>query len=649
MYPGFVAGYFLFAQFGPWGLLGFPLVSLGVFETLRTFTRVSPYLLVVGFGLTAICTYYAYATGTIAHGLLDVFGIAVPPPIVSGAQAVVIGGALAVFVASIRLEYAYQRAIAEEQVTRVGGADDLRERVAASTDAIVTERSGGRSFHAAPQQTLLEAIESAQLTIESGCRMGMCGADPILIVSGAEHLAPAAAEERSTLARLGLASNVRLACSCRTTGPVQIDIDPKTVRAAPRDVPASSAPPVAAPSLRVVIIGNGAAGMSAAEQLRRGDPAASITVIGNEPFAFYNRMGIGRAIYGRSALQGLTLLDDAWYERERVDVFLNTHAARIARDERTVELATGERLPYDKLVIATGSSAVRPDISGAALPGSFVLRSAEDAADLRRYVQTNGARRAVVLGGGVLGVEASDALRRVGLTTTIVARGKRLMERSLDDTAAAIMQSFLEGLGIIVRANAVAASIDGDARVRGVTLADGSTIATDIVVSCIGVVPNADLARAAGLAVERGIIVDAQMRTSDPDIFAAGDVAEFAHAPAGLWPVGKKHGEVAAAAILGQTTAYRDVRAFSHVKLTGIDVRYFGSIDEPVAGALEFSDRSADGREWRTVRFVENRVAGAVVVGFADTTQKLAVKVQSGAPCDAAIAALRAGDWSFPD
>jgi NADPH-dependent 2,4-dienoyl-CoA reductase/sulfur reductase-like enzyme/ferredoxin len=650
IYPGFVFGYVNFTDFGWAGVIVFPLLSLGIFESLRTFTSISAYLLAVGFGLTALCTYYWYATQTLAYALQTMFRFVVPPLVVTAAAYAVIAGAFALFVASIRLERAYTRAVAEEHVTRVGGADELRESSAAAQGAPVTERSSGRTFNATAQQSLLEAVEAAGIAIESGCRMGMCGADPILVVAGADNLAPAQREERSTLERLGLGPNARLACSCRTSGPVQIDVDPKAVRADAAAPAAAAVPAQVEPSRRIVIVGNGTSGMSAAEHLRRGDAAAAIAVVGDEPHGFYNRMGIGRLIYGRSALEALVLLDEAWYERERIDLWLNTRAVTIRRDERVLELATGESLPYDVLILATGAAAAKPAIAGIDLPGSFVLRAADDAADLRRYAQSAGARRAVVLGGGVLGVEAAEALRRLGLAVTIAVRGNRLMERSIDPTAAAILRSFLEGLGVTVRSEASAASIDGSAHVESITFADGTTLETDLVVSCIGIVPNVDLGRAAGLAIGRGIIVDPTMRTSDPAIYAVGDVAECDGRCAGLWPIGKQQGEIAAAAILGTTHDARspsDVRAFSHVKLAGIDLRYYGAIDEPIDDALEFAGASDDGQQWRKLRVRDGRIVGAVVVGFPDTAQALAGALTADADLTASLEALRAGDWAL--
>jgi assimilatory nitrate reductase electron transfer subunit len=150
--------------------------------------------------------------------------------------------------------------------------------------------------------------------------------------------------------------------------------------------------------------------------------------------------------------------------------------------------------------------------------------------------------------------------------------------------------------------------------------------------------------------MNRGIVVDQTMRTSDPAIYAVGDVAECDGRCAGLWPIGKQQGEIAAAAILGTPHDAHDpgdVRAFSHVKLAGIDLRYYGAIDEPVENALEFANASDDGRQWRKLRVRDGRIVGAVVVGFPDTAQALAGALTADADLSASLEALRAGDWSL--
>src|SRR5262249_37172208 len=278
----------------------------------------------------------------------------------------------------------------------------------------VFDRGTGRNFPADPSQSLLEGIESVGIAMDFGCRMGVCGADPIVVVEGADRLTKPTDDELATLRRLGLEGRARMACACRALrGGVVID-----TKTNPRDLPE----PVATPSSldlaqaagieKVVIIGNGTAGMTAAAEIRRASPPCRIDVVARESELFYNRMAIGRVLYGRSAMAGLHLLPSDWHIKNNVTVWLNTIVAGLDLARREVRLGTGEALCYDRLILAQGSSAFIPPVDGITLPGCFVLRDAADAIAIRAWRQRRDCRTAVVLGGGVLGVEAADALRQ---------------------------------------------------------------------------------------------------------------------------------------------------------------------------------------------------------------------------------------------
>ncbi len=650
VYPGFVFGYFTFAQFGIAGLIGFPLLTLGVLETIRAFTRVTPYILVVLWGMAAFATYYAFAAPVLLHAIAVTFGIRVPAAAPFVLEIAAAFGAAVVFAFSFRHEALWRLAHDEPNVGKIGdGGEELRAQISSAALAEVSERTSGRRLFVQERQPLLEAIETAGLRIETGCRMGMCGADPVLILEGANNIAPPGSEERSTLERLGVSGNCRLACSAYVTGPCAIDIDSKAVAAEGRaDAPVIVEAP-AEPSIRVVIVGNGVAGMSTAEHLRRRDSRAQITVISDEVCHFYNRMGIGRLVYGRSAMQGLSLLEDSWYEQQRIDVWLNTRVTGIDRNAKTIALATGESIPYDALSIATGARAIAPQVTGVELDGSFVLRSADDAMKLRHWTQEHDAKRAVVVGGGVLGIEAAEALRQFGMNVTLVARAERLMERQLDDEASTILRQFLEATGIAVRTSVEVKEIAGNGRVQNVQLTDGSTLECDIVLSCAGIVANADLARAAGLDVRRGIVVDASMRTSDPSIFAVGDVAELPGALGGLWPVGKKQGEVAAATILGETAQYQETRTMMHVKLSGIDVKCYGQLPEESDGYVHVSGSSAPGQNWRHLVIKNGKIVGGAFVGESEIAKSVANALLADADLTPMLRRLQSGEWEVID
>jgi nitrite reductase (NADH) large subunit len=267
-------------------------------------------------------------------------------------------------------------------------------------------------------------------------------------------------------------------------------------------------------------------------------------------------MGINRLIYGRSAMAGLYLNPEAWYEERQIDTWLNTRAARIDRGAREVELGTGEQLPYDRLILALGSSAMVPRIDGFGGRGTFVVRSAEDALSIRAFAQREWCREALIAGGGLLGLEAGYALHKLGLHASILERSDRLLRRQLDARASEFLRRYLEGLGMSIVTGAETAAALGDERPSEVLLRDGRALPADMLLVCAGITPNVELAAEAGIDVGRGVLVDDRMCTSDEAIFAAGDVAEHRGRVHGLWPAAVEQAEVAACSALGEEKDY---------------------------------------------------------------------------------------------
>jgi nitrite reductase (NADH) large subunit len=292
-----------------------------------------------------------------------------------------------------------------------------------------------------------------------------------------------------------------------------------------------------------------------------------------------------------------------------------------------------------------GSSAVMPDIPGSTLPGCFVLRDAPAAMAIRTWRQQWNCRSAIVLGGGVLGIEAADALRHLNLQVTILQRGARLMDRQLDERGSTILARYLDGLGISVRTGAAISAIEGDDRARAVILADGEKLPADIVVACAGIAPNVDLAREAGLAVGRGVKVDHSMRTSDPAIYAVGDVAELPGAVAGLWAVGTTQATVAAASVFGQSAEYVPPSTLVSLKMDGIDVKGFGEV-QPRSEAQEIIQHADEAGNEHRMLIVENgRIAGAVFVGPPGVGKHVASLIGQNPDLTPVLGDLRQGRW----
>jgi len=494
-----------------------------------------------------------------------------------------------------------------------------------------------------PNCTLLEMAECHAQPIEAGCRMGICGADPVLITAGMENLPPMSPEEKSTLDRLGLGPNCRLACMCRPKGSVTVSLDPKSAGAA---APAPTVTDCDRNIKSVVIIGNGAAGITAADYVRRNHPDCEIHLISREKHAFYNRMAITRLIYGRSAMSGLYMQSEQWYDERRITCWLNTHATHINRGHKQVELATGETLNYDRLILATGSSSFVPPIPGYGQPGCFVLREAEEAMEIRAYVQKNKSKTAVIAGGGLLGLETAYALHKMGLSVWVLERGEWLLRRQLDERGGRALQQSLEALGLMIETNAETAAVHCEERVCQVELKSGRTLPCDVFLVAVGIQPNIELAQAAGLLVKRGIIVDEQMRTSAPDIFAAGDVVEFAQQVPGLWAVAIEQAKVAAINALGGNATYDEVVPVTMLKVAGVDVTSMGRFERRSNDEIEIAQENSETHGYRKLIIADGKLMGAILVGDPANAQVVASAVKAHREVAGQIEALQAGDWS---
>jgi nitrite reductase (NADH) large subunit len=510
--------------------------------------------------------------------------------------------------------------------------------------------------------SLLDTLEACGAAIQAGCRAGACGGDPIAITGGTDCLGPIGDTERATLARLGHASNTRMACMARVrnAGTVTVELKPHAVDAsgaapAPARHAAAVVVPVAVPvvarhdrSIRsVVIVGNGVAGLTAAEQVRRHHPDCEIHLIARERYLPYNRMAVSALINQRSGMQGMGLKPDAWYAEQRITHWLNTRATDVDTASRQVQLATGETLGYDRLIMANGSQAWMPPVEGFGIAGSFLLRQANDAMAIRAFVQRHGARNAVVVGAGLLGLEAAASLRQLGLSVQVLSLNEQVLDRQIDRAASALVVEHLRGQGIELVGNAKLRKVSrSEGRISAIRLEDGRELATELLVVCAGTRSELTLAHAAGLATGRGITVDAQMRTSAEHVYAAGDVAEFDGEQFGLWSIAIAQGEVAARSALGLAARYETIQPVTALKLRGIEVRSAGAAGASgacqselrCAGALapEAVDEADDGPSYCKLVVEEHaggdRLIGVVIVGAHEIGDELldAVKRRAG-------------------
>jgi NAD(P)H-nitrite reductase large subunit len=346
-------------------------------------------------------------------------------------------------------------------------------------------------------------------------------------------------------------------------------------------------------------------------------------------------------------MQGLYLLPEQWYDEHGVTAWLNTVATRIDLRWRRVQLSTGEALPFDRLILAMGSSAALPPIGRLNRPGSVVLREAADAMQIRAYVQEHGCHRAVVAGGGLLGLEAAWSLHLLGLKVTVLERSGRLLGRQIDARCSQLVEAHFERAGIEILRKAETSHLVGAPTVTSAVLKDGRNLPCDVFLAATGIRPNVDLARDAGIPVNRGVIVDDRMQTRASGVFAAGDVAEHHGQVRGLWPVATDQAQAAAVNALGGDVVVTAEEPATVLK--GVDLQLFsiGTVNPEPSDEVIVVERSG-APSYRRLILSDGRAVGATLLGHHPGDLTAVQKaVRNRVAIDAGQrAALRAGDWS---
>lgn len=362
----------------------------------------------------------------------------------------------------------------------------------------------------------------------------------------------------------------------------------------------------------VVIVGGGPVGIRTAQELsRRG---AACIVFNAERWQPYNRVKLTPLLCGDAQL-GQVMQPLAFPGPGRVDLHSEQSIVDIDRAARTVTTRSGRVVPYSKLVLAVGSRAHVPLIPGRELSGVFTFRNIDDVE--RLVARSFRSRRTIVIGGGLLGLEAARGMARRGAETWIIEHNAYLMSHQLNAEAAGLLEARLSEMGLIVRTGARVANIIGNARVEAVQLAHGEELPCDTVIICTGIRANIELARDVGLAVGRGIKVSDRMQTSDPDIYAVGECAEHNETMCGLVGPGFEHAGIAAENIVGLDRAYEGSVPSTKLKLVGVDVFSMGDVEQLAQrhDVTTATFRDAATSVYRTIVLRKGRLIGALGVG----------------------------------
>ncbi len=384
------------------------------------------------------------------------------------------------------------------------------------------------------------------------------------------------------------------------------------------------------PQQRIVIVGNSAASLAALETIRRMDGASPITLVSDEAIPAYSRVLLPYLVSGER--RDLSLRPPGYAQRMGARMLLGRRAVQIDAD--ALALDDGTRLPFDRLLLATGSRAAIPDIEGIDTPGVFALKTMADALRIREQLPR--ARHAVILGGGLICLLVVHALLKVGLSVSIAVSSDRLLTRMLDEEAAKLLGHRLEGAGVRILTRTDAARIVGrEGRVRSVVTAAGEELPADLVILAKGIRPDIDLARAGGVATGRGVLVDEYLRTSRPGVFAAGDCAEVPDmlVPGkktipGTWFEAVAQGEGAGANMLDLSRPSPGAFKMNVMEILGIAVASMGLIQAPDAEGRVVV-RARDGN-YRKLVISRDRIVGAVFVGDVSDAGTIAMLIRRG-------------------
>ena len=365
---------------------------------------------------------------------------------------------------------------------------------------------------------------------------------------------------------------------------------------------------------RLVVVGNGMAPGRVLENLLAQDKDTyEVTIFNAEPRVNYDRIMLSPVLSGEKAYEDIIIHDDAWYAENNVTLHKGAKVDKIDRDAKTVTSANGVTAHYDTLLVATGSSPFIIPVPGHDLEGVVSYRDLDDVETMLRY--SSETKRAIVIGGGLLGLEAAAGIKMRGMDVTVIHLSPTLMERQLDEAAGALLEDEIKRRGINVLTKANTKKILGTDKVEGIELEDGRVIEADMVCMAVGIRPNADLAKAAGLETGRGIVVDDNMRTSDSDIFAVGECAEHRGICYGLVAPLYEMAKVIASQLVGQTDAeYQGSVTSTKLKVTGVDLFSAGDFGDG-ENREEIVLRDAAQGVYKRLVLEDNKIVGVVMYG----------------------------------
>ena len=374
--------------------------------------------------------------------------------------------------------------------------------------------------------------------------------------------------------------------------------------------------------MNYMIIGNSASGIAAIEAIREYDKKGKITVISDEPHFNYSRPLISYYLGKKVSLEGMSFQGEDFYKDNKVDLILNKKVAKLEPKKKCVILSDKYKMPFDKLLIAAGGTPIVPEIKGADLEGVFAFTKLDDARNIERYIKANKVKRAIVLGGGLIGLKATEALIELKIKVTIVELADRILSANFDKKASDTIERALERIGCKLITNNTLVEIKGkNGKLKEVILRSKKSIGADLVIIAIGVKPNIELTKNTLINTDRGILVNNFMQTNIDDVYAAGDCCEAKDSllnmrrPIAIWPVAVRQGKIAGFNMAGIKKEYQGYFAMNSVELCGIPTV---SVGESCAGGKGYKILQCSNSEksiYKRIVLKNKRIIGAIFIG----------------------------------
>ncbi len=386
---------------------------------------------------------------------------------------------------------------------------------------------------------------------------------------------------------------------------------------------------------RYVIVGNGVAGVTAAQAIVRADPSAEVHVFGAEPYVYYRRPLLWEFIAGQIEQENLYFRPAEWYAERGIHLHTGIRVTALTPADHQLTLEGGETTTYDRLLLATGGHPFVPPCKGTDKRGVFTLRTLDDALAIKAYAQN--VSTAVIVGGGLLGLETARALRTAGLDVTVVEFAPHLLPRQLDAEGAEVLQSLLKAQGLQIITSGATKAIGSNGRVDCIWLQDSRMVSGELVIFSTGIRSETTLAQAAGLQVNRGIVVDEQLQTRQADghpaedIFAAGDAAEFEGRVYGIIPPAIEQARVAAANMVtpGSST-YAGTLPATTLKVAGAELTSLGEYVADADGYVELRHVDLSAGHYRKFVLRDGRIVGATLLNDKERVRPIAQLIEQG-------------------